>query len=567
MFKGLVQIYNLLDKKNRYKIFLFAFLLFIASIFEGLSFGAIYPLIKLSMSSDLLIKINTFLDDFGISYKFEHKEILYFLSIFIFSTFLLRFLFSIYFAWWKSIFLHTLSTNLSNKLYKSLIRENYNFFKENNTSVLIRSFFYDITILIKALNSSLKMLLELFTLLVISIILIFLAPKIIISIGVLFYLVFFLLNKLFSYKIKFWADKKQSFTSKLISSLQETYGKIKNILIDQNFNFFEQNYNEKIKKFNHFSQRLMFVQELPRPILELISLTLIIIIFLIYNYIGKIENFLPLLAILGVAIIRIVPAVSRITSLRQALISFIPSINSLKELYRLQNFLSTEELENKSKNVIFNNSIELRGIYFKYPNERKYLLKNFNLKINKFDYLYIYGKSGSGKTTLLDIFLGLSEPEKGELLIDDIKYDFKNPNWKKLISYVPQNTYLLDDSIINNIIYGEKFDEKKFFSVIKDSQISSLIESLPNKENTIVGENGSLISAGEKQRIGIARALYLSKDILVCDEITSSLDKKTSDEIISTLKSISKKKTIIFVSHDQKAINETNKKIEILKNY
>ena len=135
---------------------------------------------------------------------------------------------------------------------------------------------------------------------------------------------------------------------------------------------------------------------------------------------------------------------------------------------------------------------------------------------------------------------------------------------KKIIAYIPQNTFLLDDTIKNNIIFGDKeFNTKKFNKVITDSQLEPLIEKLPNKENTVIGENGAFISVGERQRIGIARALYLSTEILICDEITSALDDKMKEKIIECLKTISNEKTIIFVSHDQEVVTAATKKIKI----
>ena len=196
-------------------------------------------------------------------------------------------------------------------------------------------------------------------------------------------------------------------------------------------------------------------------------------------------------------------------------------------------------------------------------NSNKYIHKNFNLKINKQDFICIYGKSGVGKTTLIDIISGLLKPSEGQIFIDGKKCDFNNPNWKQTISYIPQTTYLLNDSIKNNIIFGEDHDTEKFDKAIRDSQLSSFIHSLPNKEETEIGEDGSLISVGEKQRIGIARALYLERQILICDEITSALDVKTSENIINCLKNISKEKTIIFISHNQEVISAATRKVPL----
>ena len=128
--------------------------------------------------------------------------------------------------------------------------------------------------------------------------------------------------------------------------MQETFGKIKNILIEQNQNFFENRYDDRIKKFNFFSKKLMFFQELPRPILEFITVFIICLSILIFNFSREIENFLPLLAIFGVAAMRIMPAISRMSSLKQVFDSSLPSIISLNKFYlgnNLNNFIISKK--------------------------------------------------------------------------------------------------------------------------------------------------------------------------------------------------------------------------------
>jgi len=565
MIVSLNKIIRIIDRKNRIQIYFFMFLLFISTLLDGLSIGAIYPLIKFSISTEGLNIFNDYLLKIGFKSSLSQLQAITFFSLFILSGFFLRFLFLLYFIWWKSSFVHTLSTNLANKLYKKLVHEDYNFFKENNSSVVIRSFFYDVAALVKAINAFLRITLEGLTLIVIVLILALISFKVTFLTSIFFLISLLLLNSFVTKKIKNWASSKQIFTSSLIKTLQETFGIIKNILIEQNQKFFEKDYDKKIRSYNFFSRKLMFFQDLPRPILELITVVILCVSIIFFNLSNSIENLLPLLAIFGAAAIRIMPAISRIATLKQTYDSSIPSINSLFKFYS-ESLKENKYLKIKNnKNIIsFKNSFELKNIYFKHFNSDRYIFEKFNLKVNKFDFVCISGKSGSGKTTLIDVISGLLKPEKGEIFFDKIKYDFENPSWKKIIAYIPQNTFLLDDTIKNNIIFGDKeFNTKKFNKVIADSQLEPLIEKLPSKENTVIGENGAFISVGERQRIGIARALYLSTEILICDEITSALDDKMKEKIIECLKTISNEKTIIFVSHDQEVVTAATKKIKI----
>ena len=171
MIESLSKIIKIIDRKNRIQIYFFMFLLFISTLLDGLSIGAIYPLIKFSISAEGLNTFNDYLLKIGFKSSLNQLQTITFFSLFILCGFFLRFLFLLYFIWWKSSFVHTLSTNLANKLYKKLVHEDYNFFKENNSSVVIRSFFYDVAVLVKAINAFLRITLEVLTLIVIVVIL------------------------------------------------------------------------------------------------------------------------------------------------------------------------------------------------------------------------------------------------------------------------------------------------------------------------------------------------------------------------------------------------------------
>jgi ABC-type multidrug transport system fused ATPase/permease subunit len=165
----------------------------------------------------------------------------------------------------------------------------------------------------------------------------------------------------------------------------------------------------------------------------------------------------------------------------------------------------------------------------------------------------IIGRSGAGKSTLVDIILGLIDPNSGEIKIDDKKINNNERMlWQKQIGYVPQNIYLLDDTIKNNIIFGieeQKIDEKLLTDVIEISQLEKFISTLPNGINTQVGNRGAKLSGGERQRIGIARALYNQPKIMIFDEATSSLDIDNENKILDEIYQNKKNKTLIIVSH------------------
>ena len=182
--------------------------------------------------------------------------------------------------------------------------------------------------------------------------------------------------------------------------------------------------------------------------------------------------------------------------------------------------------------------------------------------------LGLVGQSGCGKTTLLDLIIGLLECDNGEILVDSNKIESIKYEWQKSIGYVQQKIYLTDDTIKNNIAFGipdSEFDQEKFNRAIKLSKLEKLLNTLPSRENTLVGENGMKISGGQIQRIGIARALYNDPSLLIFDEATNSLDLNTEKEIISEINNLKGIKTIIFVSHRMTALEMCDKIFKIEK--
>ena len=199
-----------------------------------------------------------------------------------------------------------------------------------------------------------------------------------------------------------------------------------------------------------------------------------------------------------------------------------------------------EEISDNSKieNMSFNKNIILKDVRFKYPNSENYVIDGFNLEIKAGEKLGIVGKSGSGKTTLINLVSGLFKPSDGKIYIDDNDLEDINQKWKNLIGYVHQDTFILNDTIKNNVAFG-KYDkddyDKKILDALKKAQIDKFVNSLEKGINTKMSDNGKNLSGGQRQRLGIARALYNDPQLIILDEATSSLDIETEDNFIDEI--------------------------------
>jgi ABC-type multidrug transport system fused ATPase/permease subunit len=258
----------------------------------------------------------------------------------------------------------------------------------------------------------------------------------------------------------------------------------------------------------------------------------------------SIITFLALFAAVG---FKIIPSINKIIFSLQHLKFYLPVseivINDLK--------LKRDQLKEIHQKVSGKWKIQITNLSYSYPKSKKIVFKNINLNIDKFDIIGLTGSSGSGKSTFINCLIGLLNPTKGEIKLDS-KNIFDNlKSWQNKIGYVPQQVFLTDDNIFSNIAFGienKKINKNKIFQASKISQLNNFLKK---KEDyfKVIGERGVRISGGQIQRVGIARALYNEKDILIFDESTSSLDLETEEKFFKSIENFKRKKTIIIISH------------------
>jgi ATP-binding cassette, subfamily B, bacterial PglK len=343
--------------------------------------------------------------------------------------------------------------------------------------------------------------------------------------------------------------------------LQEGLNGIKEIRLYGKENYFKEKFTEKSFKIANSLSLFHFIMRAPRLFFELLFVIIITVLIAYFTYFKfQPSEYIPALALFLVASFRILPGVNRVINSYQQ-ISF-----TKVAFHIIYNKLIKEKFYKKNPKKEFNieNNILLSGVSFNYTGKKPIII-NMNENIKKGDSVAIFGPSGAGKSTLLDLITGIKEPTKGKIFYDDKHLSvFENKIFKN-ISYVPQSVYLFDDTIKNNItFYARNFDNKRFQKALEIAKLESFIDQLPNKEETFIGEIGKNISGGEKQRIGLARAIYNDPYILILDEVTSAVDNNTETEIFKSLSYYTKQdKILIYVSHKESLLNFSNKIIRI----
>ncbi|MFW5787668.1 MAG: ABC transporter ATP-binding protein, partial [Halanaerobiales bacterium] len=202
----------------------------------------------------------------------------------------------------------------------------------------------------------------------------------------------------------------------------------------------------------------------------------------------------------------------------------------------------------------FKERIDLEDVSFIYPDDNRPVLQSINLCVEHNTTVGLVGATGSGKSTLVNIILGLLKPEKGRIVIDGKQLQKENlRNWQQNIGYVPQDIYLCDDTVLNNIAFGVPEDEINFRAVKRAAHIASVDHFIENElvegYATMVGERGIRVSGGQLQRIGLARALYHDPEVLILDEATSSLDGATQKSVMEAINNIARVKTMVIIAH------------------
>jgi ABC-type multidrug transport system fused ATPase/permease subunit len=346
--------------------------------------------------------------------------------------------------------------------------------------------------------------------------------------------------------------------------LTESFGSIKDIKLFNGYSNFKKLFDKNAEKYSNSYQSYEFINSLPKILIEFFVIFLFIITIgvmsvLKYNN-NQIIIYTSLFAVVG---FKFIPSLNKIILALSHLKFYLPLSSSIIKDLQLK---KTVHKKNYSK-INFEKKIFLKKISFAYDKKIN-VIKNLNLIINKNDIIGIQGETGVGKSTFINILLGLLSPTSGSCEVDGVTIDFANENWQKKIGYVPQNVYLLDDTIKKNVAFGienSKIDEEKVISALKISQSFNFIKKLPKFINSSVGEKGLKFSGGQIQRIGIARALYNDPDILIFDEPSNSLDKKTEVDLIVALDKLKKNKTVIIVSHTRQILKICNKIYKLKK--
>ena len=558
------KIFQLIPKKLKITSLILIFLFLLGSLLEIMGLGMFFPVIS-ELTEDKVIFLDTlkfFFTQFtGLE---DRKYWFYFIFCFLIFLFFIKNIILALILYYQNSYINSVTANLSSGLYEIYLKQDFLFHKINNSSKLIRNINVEIATFISLLNSILKLISESFFLFGVLVLLCFIDFKA--TFFILTFIIFLLIiYNFFTNKVlKKIGEIRHKSTATAIQNLQESFGSIKEIKIGFFEDLFIKSNKKIILEITKATQIFNTITQLPRLVSEfLIVLIFSIIIIFFFNNTNDYKQLFVYIGFYSIVVIKTAPCFLRIFSSIQQIHFSRSVLNTLVAQFNLKKNIN-EDLYKPKKVFTIKNSIILKNISFKYLNSEYAALNNVSLEIEKGQFVGVLGPSGSGKSTLMDIILSLIKPDVGDILFDNININDLKKLYFVKIGYVPQLTYLTDDTLANNIALGQKeLNYEKINEVIKMANLHELVNKLPKKLESFVGERGEQISVGERQRVGIARALYSDPELLLLDEPTSSLDHASEIKIMETINSLRKKKTVIFITHKNTLVENFDQIIHI----
>ena len=396
--------------------------------------------------------------------------------------------------------------------------------------------------------------------------------------------VILLMNK-FRAKVPAWGKAVRRSKEEIIKTINHAFGGIKETKIIGCESYFNEKVLQRAENLEKAHVNFASFQMVPRYLMEIVAVLGVVATVNVSILSGSnTDDLTSTLGVFALASIRLIPSISNTFAGINKLRNSSYTINQLYfdstelQKFRLEETQSISQINgstnqtasaldampislsdrsyqdghNSPQAPTAKGEIVLNKVSYTYTGALDYAVKDISLRIKQGESIAFIGKSGSGKTTLVDIILGLLSPQSGDISFSGQSVYQDIAHWQRLIGYIPQSIFLMDDTIENNIAFGVPKDliyRKKLYQAISAAHLDEVVSNLPDGVNTNVGERGVLLSGGQRQRIGIARSLYHDSEILVLDEATAALDTETEKLVTESIKSLSGQKTIITIAH------------------
>jgi ATP-binding cassette, subfamily B, bacterial PglK len=555
--------WRVLDSNMRRQGLFLASLMLFSSVVEAAGIGLIFPLFSVIGNPDT-VRENYLISQIHMAFgQPKHITFIIIVCTAIFLFFVLKTILVLAIVYFRNRYVFRNQVLIENRLLESYLIRPFAFHLEKNSADLVRNITRSVgQFFAGTLMPLLIILTELLVVIAVVIVLFVMEPLAALTIGLVLTVPMVIFTRFLRGYLRRWGEDSHYLAAKILTIISHSLGGIKEIkILGRSASFLEAHFLNG-RAFAAAAEKLSIAQETPRFATELLAVGALLMVSVIALNSGRpTEDILPVLGVFGAAAFRLMPSINRLSTQINAVAfnsaAFI-QIETDFDIYL--NFHNRKK--DKAVDFSFENNFTLEDISYRYENKSENAISSISVTVNKGESVAFVGPSGGGKSTLMNVILGLLRPTSGEISFDGQNVTNKLDRLRGEIGFVPQDVYLIDDTLLRNIAFGindSDIDIKRVKDAVRMAQLDTFVSESKDGLEANVGERGAWLSGGQRQRIAIARALYEDPQILVLDEATSSLDAETEAAITSAVASLYGKKTLIIVAHRLSTVKDCDK--------
>lgn len=570
--KDILLFFSIFTSKQKKYFLLLLLLMLIGAVLESVGIAAILPLISLMGQPDFIVVNNYAALVADTLHVTTHKEFIIACAVLLIVFYVIKNAFIAWEIYIQRMFTMKMQTMFAKEILTTYLAKPYTFHVNHNSAKLLRDANSGASNICNNILMSLLYLgSEIITATAIWIMLIYVDAFTAIVVAFIMGMIIYSIIRIFRGKIFKQGNIQNIASVEYLKWINQALGGIKETKILGKEHYFLAEFVSSYTNYAKACQIYSFLSDVPRIIIEMVVVAGLLFLIIIKLAIGdNAGDIIPVLGVLAMAAFRLMPSANRIVGFYNSIKSQMPLFCELYGVLveikiRLANEIEALPLHDDEK-ISFQHKLHINNISFGYDESKDLILEGVSFDIYKGKFVGIVGPSGAGKTTFVDILLGLLQPTEGNILCDDKDIQDNIRGWQANLAYVPQDIYLLDGSIRENIALGESadsIDDELINKVLEMAELYEYVVTLPEGVDTFVGERGVKLSGGQRQRIGIARALYQQPEVLILDEATSALDNETEKAITDTILKFKGKITIIAIAHRISTLEACDYKIKL----
>lgn len=554
----------ILDKQQKKKIGGLMIMILFGGLLETAGVSLILPLITAILDEESFAANEKVVYISNLLHIDNIRHFIYLLLVALIFMYIFKNAYLLLLTYIQSKFVNRNRCRCTSNLLSQYLHRPYEYYLYAETSVILRTIYGDMDNIFNLLLQCMNLAAEMVVAVCLGVFLLCMDFKMMIIIVGLMVLTTVFISKVVKPKLNTIGEQSRQSQGTLYKWILQGVSGIKDVKVLNKEDFFTTQYKKSASDYAEYQVKNNVLTNLPRLLIETVAIVGILLYVGVSMAMGvDMKSLLPLISAFALAAMRLLPSVNRINTYMANIAYYEPALNYIYENVNTKDLAKQEELDRlrlenpNTTPITLKKEIRLSNITFAYPNSDKYIFENAEMVVPVGKSIGVVGVSGAGKTTIVDVLLGLLQLQGGTITSDGTNIFDNYGAWLSHVGYIPQSIYMLDDSIRNNIAFGvneEDIDDVRIWEVLEQAQLKEFVEELPDKLDSQIGERGVRISGGQRQRLGIARALYHDPELLIFDEATSALDNDTETAIMEAIDSLHGQKTMVIIAHRLRTI-------------